>query len=112
MQARSAILLLIALIAPLCHAAPINASGTITVLRQATILQPANTVQDVMIFQLSPAFSSGCIWVWIPATDKQSAAVAAAAKLAGVSVSIWYDPAVPAPWGETDMCGMMSIDLL
>jgi hypothetical protein len=97
--------------ASLCHAAPTSATGTISLLRQSTSLQPNGGVQDVTLFQLSPALPSGCVWVWIPATDKFSASVAVAAKLAASSVVVWYDPTVYAPWGESDVCGLLSIDL-
>lgn len=80
-------------------------------MRYSTLLQPDGRVQDIEIFQLSVPFSNGCIWTWISASDKGAAATALAAKLSGVPVTIWYDSTIVSPWGEADICGMVSIDL-
>ena len=111
MRTRFALVALILFCAPLCRAAPVLATGTISLLRATTLLQPDGRIQNITIFQLSPALGNSCVWVWIPSTDKLSASVAVAAKLAGSSVVLSYDPTVYSPWGESDVCGLLSIDL-
>jgi hypothetical protein len=45
------------------------------------------------------------------ATDKGAVATALAAKVARTTLTISYDNAVVSPWGQTDICGLMVIDL-
>ncbi len=50
MAYRFALILAAFLCAPLCLAAPTSATGTITVLREPTTLQPVGSVQNVTLF--------------------------------------------------------------
>jgi hypothetical protein len=97
--------------APAAWASSISAQGTITLMRDATMLEPDGRVQGVFLLKLSTTLANGCNWAWIGAADKAAQAVAIAAKIAGAQVTLWYDSTVVAPWGETDICGAIDIDL-
>jgi hypothetical protein len=111
MEQRHALMVLTLFFTFVCHAAVTTTAGTIALMRDSTLLQPDGRLQGVVILQLSVPYSNGCIWTWISAADKGAAATALAAKLSGASVTIWYDNTIVSPWGETDVCGIVSIDL-
>jgi len=108
---RYAFLALILFSVPVCHATQATVAGTIALMKNLTLLQPDGRLQGVVLLQLSVPFSNGCNWTWISATDKAAAATALAAKISGASVTIGYDNSIASPWGETDICGVVDIDL-
>lgn len=104
-------LVLTALLMTVSHAAVTTVAGTIALMRDTTLLQPDGRLQGLTLLQLSVPFSNGCNWVWINSADNRAAATALAAKLSGASVTIGYDNTIVSPWGETDICGIVTIDL-
>lgn len=111
MMNRYAFLALTLLSVAVCHATVTTAAGTIVLMRDLTLLQPDGRLQGVVQLQLSVPLSNGCNWVWIGATDKGALATALAAKASGATITISYDNAVVAPWGQTDICGLMYMDI-
>ena len=94
-----------------CQAAVVAAAGTITSLKNLTLLQADGRLKGVVLLQLSVPFANGCNWTWISSTDNRTTATALASKLSGASATIWYDNTIVSPWGETDICGITEIDL-
>ena len=97
--------------AQVSNAAVATTQGTIALMRDSTLLQPDGRLQGVFLLQLSVPLSNGCNWVWISPTDKATQGVALSAKAMGAQVTLWYDNTIVAPWGETDICGAVNIDL-
>ncbi|HZT01143.1 MAG TPA: hypothetical protein VFA39_02625 [Steroidobacteraceae bacterium] len=92
-------------------AAQVSTSGTIVTLRNHTLLYGTPTLQGVSILQVSTPFTSGCAWVFIGANDKNALVVAVSAKLAGLPVTVYYDPTVTSPWGDPTTCGIVAIEM-
>ncbi len=111
MKYRRPFLLLALFWVPLCQGAVVAATGTISSLKNLSLLQPDGRLQGVVVLQLSVPLANGCNWAWISPTDKGTAATALAAKLSGGSVTVWYDSTIVSPWGEADICGITEIDL-
>jgi hypothetical protein len=101
---RTAYLLPLLLCSQVATATVQGATGLIVNFRLYTVSNATTLTHDVAAFQLSPAMSGTCNWVWIDPSDTKALAVVLAAKTAGTSVGINYDDAVPSPWGDGSMC--------
>ena len=84
--------------------------GTITSFRIYTISNSLTTTRDVAAFQVTPALTN-CVWAWVDPTDASTLAVVLSAKTTGASITVNYDDAIHAPWGDASMCVLTLISL-
>jgi len=86
-------------------------TGTITAAAIYSSIVSTPTMQGVAIFQVSSGIGLGCVWLWIAKGDNASWATVLAAKTTGASVSVLFESAIGAPWGDTTTCLAQNIQL-
>jgi hypothetical protein len=104
------VLLVLVLGSGAANATQFSVTGNIAAMRSSSLLT-GPLLGATTIIQTSPALANGCASVWIGSTDTNTLAAALTAKMTQASVTIWYETADTAPWGDTTSCGVTAIQL-
>ena len=88
------------------NATQYQASGTIGSIRSYAASYGGASIADVTTFQVTPGVpvANGCAWLYVAANDANLLSQVLSAKVTGVTITVWYDPTVTSPWGDTTTC--------